>query len=146
MGFWESLCARAVYDSIKKVWTFIACDGEKRNTFENKIWRGSFTQNINDAEESFDVAFTFNIERKILTAIAQYRTGETDRNLDLIGGFHDRQLIFLQYTSSNDESFHKGFILFKLNNQGNTLTGKYMGIGIKTEEIVSGKIILERNT
>lgn len=145
MGFIESLGARAVYDAIRKAWSLINFR-EKRSAFsKNKIWQGQFSQGKGESVETVPITFVFNMKGRVIRASARYRSTTGDRDLDLIGGFHDRQHLFLQYTSSNAEAFHKGFVLFKLSNEGNLLSGRYMGIGIKTEEIVAGEIELHKN-
>ena len=110
MGIFASIAANlgssAIYDAIRSAWQFIGLKKRQKLLFKNKIWRGTFTQRIEDGDdEVFDIAFTFDIKRRALTAIAQYTSAGEIRDLNAIGGFFDEHHIFLQYTSASETAY-----------------------------------------
>jgi hypothetical protein len=66
-----------------------------------------------------------------------------DQCFTMTGGFRHDRFLKLEYKNKKHFKIQFGSILFDFDEDGETLTGQYVGFGHKSKKVVHGTIVLD---
>lgn len=131
------LIANAIYDSLKNSYALLPITSDRKKAV-SKIWNGAFTQ----ATISYSIKMDLKAKRKRIVGTGEYSDGSKKVNIVVTGGFYRDDHLHLSYRNKDRAAFQHGLIVLHFPNNPTTLTGKFVGIGLDSNQIVGGDIAL----
>lgn len=117
--------------------------GERRRVITG-TWRGNIEQLLNNQPTSIPLEITFTAKERLIEGLATL-TSPIDHSLIKLrftGGFHYDRFIKFDYKNEDECVMQFGSSIMDLHADGRTLTGKFVGYGTRTNQIVSGNALL----
>jgi len=105
----------------------------------SKSWKGSFTQ----GGKSYSINLHLKAKRKRIIGSGEYTDGSVQVKIAVQGGFYRDDHLHLGYRNTDKSIFQHGLFILHVPNDPKKLTGKFVGIGRDTNQIVGGDLTLE---
>jgi glycyl-tRNA synthetase (class II) len=129
------LASSAIYDGIKNAYALLPISNPRKRAM-SKTWSGSFTQN----KKTYNIELSLKVRRKRIVGTGKYVDGGVIVELNLEGGFYRDDHLHLSYKNKDGSVFQHGLIVLHVPNNPRSLTGKFVGIGRDSNQIVGGDI------
>lgn len=97
------------------------------------------TERLGEHDAEFDLQY----ENRTVRGTGWFVSSTGRKDFLVTGHFHDENHVQLSYSSRRDGVKQYGVALLRLSADCTTLTGQFIGYGVNTEEIISGRIQLE---
>lgn len=121
----------------------------RRKALEGK-WTGKVRQEvtINDYPSEYEVSMELNAYRRTIKGKGSVRIQLPNQtyslSINIDGGFLHERFARLDYENSDVASIQFGIMLLELNSDASELSGRFLGYGARTEQIVYGTLIFEK--
>lgn len=116
---------------------------ERLNKIISSTWKGNFRQlspndNTTIIEQRLDVQFSKK-GRKIIGEASFISIRDEKTTFSIMNGKFDGNILKVEYENKNKGIFQNGSMVFKLNDYGDKLTGKFVGYSPASNNIISGE-------
>lgn len=119
---------------------------DRRHALSGK-WEGMFSQELGHQQVTgtFATIFEFTVKRTRVMAVADYKRQGLVR-LTMSGRFLNSRYILVTYRNSDPRIVQFGTMYLVANDRFNEITGRFLGHGNVSEQLVTGTIRLHRAT
>ena len=142
-----AVMAAAIWPSISKNINFSTISGQRRKQLEGS-WQGTTSQKRGPEGDPIEVELFLEIKlswRRIKTE-ALVRGGGTEIKTVGSGGFLWGDYFQVNYRGSNAAIINFGTLILRLHSHGRGLSGRLLGYGSESEDLVYGKVALRKVT
>ena len=131
------ILSNVLYDGVKNVYAILPITDARKKAI-SKRWNGNFTQ----GGKSYSINLNLKVKRKLIVGYGQYTDGTQQIALEVAGGFYRDDHLHLSYKNKDVSVFQHGLIVLYVPHNPQKLTGKFVGIGRDSNQIVGGDIEL----
>ena len=131
------ILANALYDGVKNAYALLPIADARKKAI-SKQWNGSFTQ----GGQNYSLSLNLKVKRKLIVGDGQYTESGQKVSFVVAGGFYRDDHLHLSYKNKDGAVFQHGLIVLHVPNDPKKLTGKFVGIGRDSNQIVGGDIEL----
>ncbi|NTU73747.1 hypothetical protein HGB07_06315 [Candidatus Roizmanbacteria bacterium] len=129
--------ANALYDGFRNAHALLPITDARKKAI-SKQWTGAFEQ----GGQSYSISLNLKVNRRRIVGDVRYRDSFQCVNLVVTGGFYRDDHLHLSYKNKDTSVFQHGLIVLHVPNNPKTLTGKFVGIGRDSNQIVGGDITI----